>query len=183
MVDLEDHTEGYVRDLPVASGLYDGSCDKSLSRLDPLAKPISNSVLEQVEELYRKLTKENDRSRNDQNEKIDHKVLLDLLNEALSTILGPPVTMSRFRRKLLGSSILPPPWGRKLLNSVWEIIHINLYPPNNRCYYSLDSMVARDLRSTPWSGLMDDETNVLGREVEFHIIGDLVEEIVKDMHS
>ncbi|XVF18148.1 hypothetical protein REPUB_Repub10bG0187300 [Reevesia pubescens] len=184
MLDLEDHAEGYVRDLLVASGLYDGSCEKSLSRWDPLAKPISNCVFEQVEESYRKLAKENDDAGNDQNEKkVDHKVLFDLLNEALSTVLGPPVTMSRFRRKLLGSSILPPPRGRKLLNSVWEIIHINLYPPNDRYYYSLDSMVAQDLGSTPWSGLMDDETNVLGREVECHIIGDLVEEIVKDMHS
>ncbi|XWS45646.1 hypothetical protein CRYUN_Cryun15aG0154400 [Craigia yunnanensis] len=183
-VDLEDHAEGYVRDLLVASGLYDGSCDKSLSRWDPLAKPISNSVFEQVEESYRKLAKENDSARTDQTvKKVDHKVLLDLLNEALSTILGPPVTMSRFRRKLVGSSILPPLRGRKLLNSVWEIIHINLCPPNDRCYYSLDSMVARDLGSTPWSGFMNDETNVLGREVECHIIGDLVEEIVKDMHS
>ncbi|XWS29118.1 hypothetical protein CRYUN_Cryun24cG0001000 [Craigia yunnanensis] len=184
MVDLEDQSEGYVRDLLVASGLYDGSYGKSLPMWDPLAKPISNSVFEQVEESYRKLAKENDSSRNDQNEKkVDHKVLLDLLNEALSTILGPLVTMSRFRRKLLGSSILPPPRGRKLLNFVWEIIHIILYPPNDRCYYSLDSMVAQDIGSSSWSGLMNDETNVLGREVEFHIIGDLVEEIVKDMHS
>ncbi|KAL1091992.1 hypothetical protein V6Z11_D07G193600 [Gossypium hirsutum] len=176
MVNLEDHTRGYIRDLLVASGLYDGSYDKSLSRWDPLAKPIGNSIFEQVEEYHSKLIKENDK-------KVDHKVLLDLSNEALSTILGPPVTMSRFRRKLLGSSILTPPHGRKLINSVWEIVHINLRPPNDRSNYSVDHMVARDLGSTPWAGLMDDETNVLGREVEWHIVGDLVEEIVKDMHS
>ncbi|KAH1129638.1 hypothetical protein J1N35_001016 [Gossypium stocksii] len=176
MVNLEDHTRGYIRDLLVASGLYDGSYDKSLSRWDPLAKPIGNSIFEQVEECHSKLIKENDK-------KVDHKVLLDLSNEALSTILGPPVTMSRFRRKLLGSSILTPPHGRKLINSVWEIVHINLRPPNDRSNYSVDHMVARDLGSTPWAGLMDDETNVLGREVEWHIVGDLVEEIVKDMHS
>ncbi|XP_012487272.1 uncharacterized protein LOC105800601 [Gossypium raimondii] len=176
MVNLEDHTRGYIRDLLVASGLYDGSYDKSLSRWDPLAKPIGNSIFEQVEEYHSKLIKENDK-------KVDHKVLLDLSNEALSTILGPPVTMCRFRRKLLGSSILTPPHGRKLINSVWEIVHINLHPPNDRSNYSVDHMVARDLGSTPWAGLMDDETNVLGREVEWHIVGDLVEEIVKDMHS
>lgn len=180
MLDLEDDTEGYVRDLLVASGFYDGSYEKSLSRWDPLGKPISKSVFEQVEESYRKLAKENDSSRN---EKVDHKVLLDLLNEALSTILGSPLTMSRFLRKFVGSSILPPPRGRKLLNSVWEIIHVNLYPPNDRCYYSLDSMVGRDLGSTSWSGVTDDETIVLGREVECHIFGDLVVEILEDMHS
>ncbi|KAE8731914.1 hypothetical protein F3Y22_tig00002392pilonHSYRG00013 [Hibiscus syriacus] len=183
MGDLEDQAEGYVRDLLVASGLFDGSYDKSLSRWDTLAKPIDDSVFEQVEESYIKSGKENDSSRNNENEKVDRKVLLDLLNEALSTILGPPVAMSRFRRKLLSSSILPPPRGRKLLNSVWEIIQTNLYPPNDGCHYSLDSMVGRDLRSTPWSGLIDDETNVLGREVACHVIGDLVEEIVKGMHS
>ncbi|XVF59897.1 hypothetical protein PTKIN_Ptkin07bG0312800 [Pterospermum kingtungense] len=184
MADLEDHAEGYVRDLLVASGLYDGSCDKSLSRWDPLAKPISNFVFEQVEESYRKSAKDNDSFRGDQNEKkVDHKMLLDLLNEALSTTLGPPLTMSRFRRKLLGPSVMPPLKGRKLLNSVWGIIHIKLCPPNDRCYYSLDSMVARDLGSSPWSGLMDDESNALGREVECDIMGDLVEEIAKDMHS
>ncbi|KAG8489250.1 hypothetical protein CXB51_017271 [Gossypium anomalum] len=176
MVNLEDHTRGYIRDLLVASGLYDGSYDKSLSRWDPLAKPIGNSIFELVEEYHSKLIKENDK-------KVDHKVLLDLSNEALSTILGPPVTMSRFRRKLLGSSILTPPHGRKLINSVWEIVHVNLHPPKDRSNYSVDHMVARDLGSTPWAGLMDDETNVLGREVEWHIVGDLVEEIVKDMHS
>ncbi|KAK9038165.1 hypothetical protein V6N11_023051 [Hibiscus sabdariffa] len=183
MGDVEDQPKGYVRDLLVASGLFEGSCDKSLSRWDPIAKPIGDSVFEQVEESYRKSGKESDSSRIDADEKkVDRKVLLDLSNEALSTILGPPVTMSRFRRKLLGSSTLPPPRRRKLLNSVWEIIQTNLYPPDNRCHYSLDSMVARDLRSAPWSGLIDDETNVLGGEVECHIVGDLVEEIVKDMH-
>ncbi|KAK9010950.1 hypothetical protein V6N11_043813 [Hibiscus sabdariffa] len=183
MGDLEDQAEGYVRDLLVASGLYGGSCDRTLSRWDPLAKPIGDSVFEQVEESYRKSAEKDGRSRNDENEKkVDRKVLLDLSNEALSTILGPPVTVSRFRRKLISSSTSPHPRGRKLLNSVWEIIQTNLYLPNDRRHYSLESSVARDLHSAPWSGLIDDETNVLGREVECHIIGDLVEEIAKDMH-
>ncbi|GMI86306.1 TON1 Recruiting Motif 26 [Hibiscus trionum] len=183
MGSLEDQAEGYVRDLLVASGLYGGSCDKSSSRWDPLAKAIGNSVFEQVEESHRKSTEKNYSSRPDENEKkVDRKVLLDLSNEALTTILGPPVTMSRFRRKLHGSSILTPPRGRKLLNSVWESIQTSLNLPNDRPHYSIDSTVARDIRCTPWSGLIDDETNVLGREVECHIIGALVEEIVKDMH-
>ncbi|KAJ0097650.1 hypothetical protein Patl1_29275 [Pistacia atlantica] len=182
IVDLDDQAEAYIRDLLVASGFYDGSSDKSLSRWDPLAKPISSSVFEKVEESYRKLVEENEVLIKEHIEKKgDRKMLLDLLNEALSTILGPPVTKSRFRRKIIGSSMLPPPHGRKLLESVWEIIRVYLYPPTDRSYYSLDSMVADDLGSTPWSGLMDEETNALGREVECHIIGDLVEDILKDM--
>ncbi|GLT39351.1 hypothetical protein SLA2020_135480 [Shorea laevis] len=183
IIDIEDQAEAYIRDLLVASGLYDGTYDKSMSRWDPLARPISNTVFEQVEESYRKLPKEDESTANDHNEKeADHKVLLDLLNEALSRVLGPPVTMSKFRRKLISSYTLPPPHRMKLLDSVWKIIRVHLYPPTDRSYYSLDGMVAQDLGSTPWFGLMDDETNVLGMEVARHILEDLVGETVKDMH-
>lgn len=174
MVELEDPTEAFIRDLLVSSGLYDGSSDTSFFRWDTFAKPISNSVFEEVEESYRKSAK-------DDNEKVDHKLLLDLLNQTLSTILGPLSIMSTFKRKMIHSSILPTLHGRRLLDRVCEIIRVYLHPSTDKSLSSLDSMVTRDLGSTPWSVLMDDEINVLGREMEFHIIGDLVEEIVKDM--
>lgn len=113
--------------------------------------------------------------------KADRKMLLDLLNEVLSTLLGPPVTMSRFRRKIISSSTLPPPRGRKLLDSVWEIIRVYLYPPADRSSYSLDAMVAQDLGSAPWSGLVEEEINSLVREVECLIIGELLDEILREM--
>lgn len=182
LLDLEDQAEAYIQDLLVASGFYDGSSDKSLSRWDSLAKPISSGIFEKVEESYRKVAEENDNTLKDHIEKkAERRILLDLLNEALSTLLGPPVTMSSFRRKIINSSMLPPPRGRKLLNSVWEIISVYLYPPADRSYHTLDSMVAQDLGSAPWSGLMDGEVNSLGREVECAIIRELIEEILKDM--
>ncbi|XP_044507968.1 uncharacterized protein LOC123227285 isoform X2 [Mangifera indica] len=182
IIDLDDRAEAYIRDLLVASGFYDGSSDKSLFTWDPLAQPISNSVFEKVEESQRKLAGENEILLKDLiEEKGDRKMLLDLLNEALSKLLGPPVTKSKFRRRIINYSLLPPPCGRKLLESVWEIIRICLYPPTDRSYFSLHSLVADDLGSTLWSGLMDEEISALGREVECHIIGDLVEEIFKDM--
>ncbi|GLT82524.1 hypothetical protein SLE2022_008880 [Rubroshorea leprosula] len=184
-MDIEDEAESYIRDLLVASGLYDGKSDKLFSRWDPLAKPISNTVFEQVEESYRKLSKEIESNAIDHNEKkvdVDHRVLLDLLNEALLTVLGPSVTMSKFRRKLISSSTSPAPCRKKLLDSVWKIVHVYLHPPTDRSNYTIDGMVAQDLESTPWSGLMDDETNVLATEVACHILEDLVEETTKHMH-
>ncbi|KAL5754285.1 hypothetical protein ACOSP7_022505 [Xanthoceras sorbifolium] len=182
IIDLEDKAEAYIRDLLIVSGFYDGSSDKFLSRWDPLAKPISSSVFEKVEESYRTLPEVNEIAVKDHIEKkVDRKLLLDLLNEALSILLGPPVTSSRFRRKIIGSSQLQPPHGRNLLDSVWEIIRAYLYPPSDRSYCSLDRLVARDLESTPWSGLMDEEITAVGKEVECIIIRDLVEEIFKDM--
>lgn len=182
MIELEDQAEAYIRDLLVASGFYGGSSDTVLSRWDPLARPISNRVFDKVEESYKKLAKDNEGSPEaDGEKKVDHKVLLDLLNEALSTVLGPPVGMSRFRRKFMGSTMLSAPHGKKLLDCVWEIIRVHVYPPADKSCYSLDSMVARDLGSIPWSGLIDDEMNALGRDMESMIIGGLVDEIVKDM--
>ncbi|THG06587.1 hypothetical protein TEA_004333 [Camellia sinensis var. sinensis] len=140
MAELEDEAEAYIRDLLVASGLYDGSSDNILSRWDPLAKPITNDIFEAVEESYKKMTKDNEGSRR------DHKLLLDLLNEALSVVLGPPVTMSRFR-KAIGPALLPPR-GQKLLDRAWEIVRAHLYPPTDKFHYCIDDMVAEDLGFT-----------------------------------
>ncbi|KAK7406933.1 hypothetical protein VNO78_08569 [Psophocarpus tetragonolobus] len=180
---LEDPAESYIRDLLVASGLYFGSWDKSLLRGDTFAKPISNSVYAEVEESHKKLVKENDeRCIKDQNEnKLEHKVLLDLLNEALSVVFGPPLTLSRFRRKVSNSSMLLPPSGKELLNLVWDIIRVSLYPPSDISTYSLDTLVAQHLGSIPWSGLINDEINILERDIECLITDGLVEELIKDM--
>ncbi|KAL5538590.1 hypothetical protein UlMin_045512 [Ulmus minor] len=180
--ELGNPAEAYIRDLLVASGLYDGSSDKYLSRWETFAKPISISVFEEVEESYKKLDKDHESSLKDQSEKkIDRKMLLDLLNEALSTVLGPPLAMSKFRRKLMNSSTFPPLHGKKLLDSVWKIMCECLYPPTERFYHSLDGMVARDLRLIPWTVTMDDEVNTLGKVMESLIIGDLIHEILEEM--
>ncbi|KAM4129076.1 hypothetical protein ACJW30_02G217400 [Castanea mollissima] len=181
MAELEDPTEAYIRDLLVSSGLYDGSSDGSLFRWDTFAKPISSSVFEEVEESYRKLAREDESTLNDHYAKLDHKLLLDLLNETLSTILAPLSTTSTFKRNIINSTMLPPLRGRRLLDHVWEIIRVYLHPSADKSQYSLDSMVSLDLGSVPWSLLMDDEVNVLARGVEYLIIGDLVEEFVKDI--
>lgn len=172
MGDLEDPAESYIRDLLVASGLYDGSSDKSFLRWDSFGKPLSNSVFEQVEESFKENEKESG---------LDHKALHDLLNEVVSSVLGPPVGMSRLRRRMIGSATLPLPRGRELLDRLWKIIRVYVYPPTDKPYYLLDSIVAPELQPTPWSGLLDDEVNDLGREMECLVIGDVIEEIVKDM--
>nr|GMC65922.1 uncharacterized protein LOC109167609 [Ipomoea batatas] len=180
MMEIKDNAEAYIRDLLIASGLYDGSSDKYLSRWDPLGKPISNHVFEEVEESYRQKTKGNEGSVNDQGEKLNHKLLCDLLNEALSSLIGAPLTTSRFMKKATGP--LPrPPQGRKLLDRVWEMTRAQIYPAADESYYSLDSIVARDLKSTPWTGLIDEDVNALGKDIESQITGDLIQEIIKDM--
>lgn len=181
MSGLENPAEVYIKDLLVASGLYDGSFEKSFSRYDTSGKPISLSVFKEVEESYKKLASADVNSTKDHNGKVNHKLFLDLLNEALSTILGPPLNMSKFRRKAINSSALPPLRGKKLLDSVWVIICRYVYPPNDKHYHSLDEIVARDLGSSLWSELVEEDVNILGREIATLIMTDLVTEVLDDM--
>ncbi|KAK4347574.1 hypothetical protein RND71_033913 [Anisodus tanguticus] len=183
MLEIEDQDEAYIRDLLVASGLYDGSRDKYISRWDPLGKPISNQVFEDVEESnYKQLTKGEEGYTKDQLPKINHKLLCDMLNEALPSVLGVPSTMSRFMKSVVGP--MPrPPQGKKLLESVWEIVGVYVHPPWDRTSQSLDNIVTRDLNSTPWSGLINEDVTALGKDMECQIIGDLIQEMVKDILS
>ncbi|KAJ4837934.1 hypothetical protein Tsubulata_022527 [Turnera subulata] len=182
MPDIEDHAEAYIRDLLVASGLYNGSSDKWLSRWEAFSKPISKSVFDEVEKSSTRTAKDNETTLQDENEKkVDHKMLFDLLNETLPAVLGPGVTASRFRKKIFGLSMLQPLCGRKLLDCVWEIIREYIYPMNDKSYYSLEYTVARNLESTPWSGLVDEVVSDLGKEMECLIIEDMIEEVVKDL--
>ncbi|KAK4711630.1 hypothetical protein R3W88_006143 [Solanum pinnatisectum] len=182
MLEIEDQAEAYIRELLIASGLYDGSRDKYISRWDPLGKPISNQVFEEVEESYKQLTKDEEGYTKDQLQKINHKLLCDMLNEALPSILGVPSTMSRFMKRTVGP--MPrPPQGKKLLERAWELVGVYVHPPWDRAFQSLDNIVARDLSSTPWSGLIDEDVNALGKDMECQIIGDLIQEMIKDMLS
>ncbi|KAF4346341.1 hypothetical protein G4B88_002935 [Cannabis sativa] len=132
------------------------------------AKPIGTSVFEEVEESYKTFAKDNDISLKDQRlRRVDHKLLHDLLNEALSTVLEPHrgiSTVSKVERKSMNSSSFPTLHGNKLLNCVWEIICDHLYPSTDRSCYSLEDMVARDLRLSPWTREVDDEGVVRVKE-------------------
>ncbi|KZV41743.1 hypothetical protein F511_22155, partial [Dorcoceras hygrometricum] len=173
---IEDQDEAFVRDLLVASGLYDGSHSRSLSKWDPLGKSISYQVFEEVEDSYRRqATQDNKMCTKYHGEKLSHMMILDLLNEVLPTILKQPVSMSRYIEKATGL-LHKAPYGRKLLSCLWEIIQENLHPAADD--HSLDNLLARDLQSNPWSGLMDDDINVIGREIEYLITNDLIDEMI-----
>ncbi|XAR73680.1 hypothetical protein NMG60_11007740 [Bertholletia excelsa] len=180
-MEMEDEVKAYIRDLLVASGLYRDTSDKVLSRWDPMAKLISNQTFEQVEESCMKIIKDSEGSKTEQGEKANHKLLFDLLNEALSTVLGPPVPLSKFSNKIVDGSSSQAPNGRKLFDCVWEIINGHLYPSSDITDESIDNMIARDFKAVPWSGLMNDDIDAIGKDMESWITRDLIEELVKDM--
>ncbi|XP_010526848.1 PREDICTED: uncharacterized protein LOC104804295 [Tarenaya hassleriana] len=184
-INIANPDKAFVRDLLVASGLYDGTSDRSsLSRWDPFAKPIQKSVFQETEENHRKTTKLNtENEATGTKAETDHNLLFDLLNETLAIVLGPPVSRSSFRRKLVSSSGLAPPRGKYLVEAAWQVMSEYLNAQTEKPWCSLDGIIAWDLGSSPWSGLMDEEVNVLGREIEGLIMADLVEDLVKDMQA
>ncbi|XP_077246881.1 RB1-inducible coiled-coil protein [Tasmannia lanceolata] len=172
VVNLEGQAQVYIRDVLVASGLYEGS--------SKLTNSIDSRVFEEVEAAYREGKREGEADAKDHGDnKVNHKVLFDLLNEALATISGPSVTRSRFMRGIIGPTTMVPR-GKNLLEDVWKGISIYVYPPMDGCH-SLDGMVSYDLRMTPWASMMGDEIAVIGKEMEWMILGDLVEEVMRDM--
>lgn len=175
--DIEDQSEAYIRDLLVAAGLYDDSISRFLPKWNPLGKPISTQVFEEVEETYKENTEVKD-----EGERINHKMIVDLLNEILPSMLREPVNISRYMEKAIGI-VHKPPNGRKLLSLVWNSIRIYVHSSVERSCYALDNLLARDLETTPWSRLVDDDVKAVGRDFECMIIGDLIEEMVKDMCS
>ncbi|XP_059282642.1 uncharacterized protein LOC132036336 [Lycium ferocissimum] len=177
ITETDDPAEAFVRDLLVASGLYDGSCDKYLSKWDPLGKPVSNQVFGEVEESYRQKIYDEEGSSTDQLQKLNHKLLCDFLNEVLPGVLG-----STSMKRSIGPTARAPR-GKKLLDCVWEIARVYVYPPLDMSSRSLEIILARDLQCTRWDGLVDEDVNALGKDVEYQIIGDLIHELINDMES
>ncbi|VVB14106.1 unnamed protein product [Arabis nemorensis] len=187
IVDLGNPDKVFVRDLLVASGLYDGTTDRSLSRWDPFAKPINKSFLEETKENLKKTRNENQEDEDiEESTRIEanhHSILFDLLNEVLTVVLGP-LTKSSFKKKLMmSSSESTTIRGKYLLESAWRIMSEYLYSQPERPFCSLDGIIGWDLERCPWSGLIGEEVDVLGREVEGMIMSDLVEEVVKDLRT
>ncbi|GAB2282892.1 hypothetical protein Dimus_017427 [Dionaea muscipula] len=186
LVGLEDEAESFVRDLLVASGLYHGTTDKSFTRCDPLAKPISTRIFELVKAAGSKEENENvgqpvaAAAADEYDKRLQQKLLFDMLNEALSTIFQPRVASYGFRT----NSMIPTPQGSRLFEKAWNIIrgNLQLYPSTDKTFYSVEDIVGHDLCSAPWStSHSDEDVNAAGRDLECRIISELVEEIVEDL--
>ncbi|XP_073123244.1 uncharacterized protein [Henckelia pumila] len=181
-VDIENQDEAYIKELLVAAGLYDGSYNRSLSKWDPLGKPISNHVFEEVEDSYRTTTEVDDLCSKYHRGKLNHKMVFDLLNEVLPNILRPPINQSKYMEKAFGY-VHKPPLGKKLLFHIWEFIRLYVNPPSDKSYYALDSLLTRDWKMSTWSHLIDDDMNSIGREIESQIMEEMIEEMVEDIEQ
>lgn len=178
----ESTAKAFVRNILVVAGLYEARpFDQVLSGWDVSTKPIPKWVFEEAEETCGiEIRRADDAASLPSYDAADvsRRMLFDLVNEALPTVLQAPLACSRFRNRFLEFRRMP--HGKRLLDELWRRIRKHGSPP--KCVSnSSDSLVARDLSTTPWSRVMHEDVDALGGEIESEILDELIGEIVRDV--
>ncbi|XP_062216892.1 uncharacterized protein LOC133916990 isoform X2 [Phragmites australis] len=174
--DEMDHPmKSFVRAVLVVAGLYGQrqSSDNFLS--DCEAKPIPKWVLEEVESSSSAPAASDGGAAN-----VDHRLLFDLINEALPAAVRTSTTLCTFD-KCYAAAPRRAPSGKKLLDVLWKSVQVWLEPPSDTTSSSVDGLIGRDLSVSSWTGVFRDDADALGREMEAEILDELVDETVWDV--
>lgn len=162
----ESHEQAYIRKILVMSGLIEGEVfDNSLLKWDAMKRPIPNRVYTQVEEA----------STYEFNTCISHKLLFDLINDALPKVIQPS-TNSTLKQWLLGPNKLP--IRKKLMNDLWLYVQMYL---NTDMLYTEDEVVVKDVKGDPWCSNLNEDIYITGKKIESVIFDDLIEEILLEI--
>ncbi|KAK3150374.1 hypothetical protein QOZ80_3AG0232380 [Eleusine coracana subsp. coracana] len=169
--ELDDPAKSFVRAVLIAAGMYGhrqtqnpgSDCEPKLILpkrvLDEVAESTTAAITEAVD---------------------DHRLLFDLINEALPGAVRASTTLCTFekcyypRRKAAG--------GKKLLDVLWKSLQAWLQPPcDDATSGCVDGLIDRDLSASPWNGVFRDDTDALGVEVEVEILDELIDETLWDV--
>ncbi|XP_072994950.1 uncharacterized protein [Typha latifolia] len=181
ITEIENPDEAYIKDILVTAGLYeDRSFDQANPRWDALRIPISYKIVEEVEEAYSRYKKvDNEDSFLDHcDTSLSHRLLFDLVNEALQSIGSIPRNNATVTRWILDSAEVPR--GKKLLDELWHHIQCYTNLPMDEMH-TIDGMVARDVRMTPWPATLYEDIDVSCRKIECAILGELIDDFVRDI--
>ncbi|KAK3148477.1 hypothetical protein QOZ80_3BG0295570 [Eleusine coracana subsp. coracana] len=163
--ELDDHAKSFVRAVLIAAGMY-GHKQKHNPGSDCEPKlMLPKRVLDEVAEST---------SATETETAVDHRLLFDLINEALPGAVRASTTLCTF-----GKCYYPrrrAPGGKRLLDVLWKSLQVWLQPP---C--SVDELIDRDLSASPWNGVFRDDTDALGMEVEVEILDELIDETLWDV--
>ncbi|RRT73987.1 hypothetical protein B296_00028851 [Ensete ventricosum] len=155
--------------------------DQASSRSDAATRPISPRVLEEEEEAYGKCWKSSVVHNDDT--AIRHKLLFDLVNEALQSVLGPQLHCSMFKRRSQGQAA--PPQAKSLLLDLWNQIQVYMSPPLRES--DVNNVVVQDVKTTTttttttWPSMLHEDVDVVGRQIERVVLRDLIDDIVQAM--
>ncbi|KAL6603349.1 hypothetical protein ACP70R_043710 [Stipagrostis hirtigluma subsp. patula] len=177
--------KAYIRELLIAAGLYDdGSLDNKINaRVDSMARPICDNVFEEVEDIYYYRDKNGDDHdiclySNIGENATDHRMLFDLVNEALQRLVERVKTGSSLRRWVIDSTGVSR--GRKLVDDVWQQVQ-TLRHPQMQEMQTIDSMVAYEIRKSVWAHVLYEDVCVVGRKIERAIFDELIEDLLLEV--
>ncbi|PKA46199.1 hypothetical protein AXF42_Ash015492 [Apostasia shenzhenica] len=180
-IHVEDHAEAYVRDILVVSGLCDGSpTDQAISMLHRDRKPICTRVFYEVEN-RRKFSKhvdDDDSAVTLGDVKFSRKMLFDLVNEALPVVLRAP--LSRLTAKGTTRGLARWCHAEELLEKLLHQVQIFANQMVVNRAKSVDTVLASDVNLMPWETAANEGTSSSVMEVEWLILGELIDELVSD---
>ncbi|CAN6173691.1 unnamed protein product [Urochloa humidicola] len=173
--------KAYIREVLVAAGLYDdGSLDnKANARVDSMARPICDDIFEEVEDIYYYRGKYCDDAigmySGTGGNATDHRMLFDLANEALQSLVQGAKTGSSLQQWVIDSTGVSR--GRRLVDDVWQQVQA-LKNPQMQEMQTIDSMVAYEIRKSSWAEVLYEDVYVVGRKIERVIFDVLIEDLL-----
>ncbi|CAL5040748.1 unnamed protein product [Urochloa decumbens] len=173
--------KAYIREVLVAAGLYDdGSLDnKANARVDSMARPVCDDVFEEVEDIYYYRGKYCDDAigmySGTGGNATDHRMLFDLANEALQSLVQGAKTGSSLQQWVIDSTGVSR--GRRLVDDVWQQVQ-TVRNPQMQEMQTIDSMVAYEIRKSWWAEVLYEDVYVVGRKVERAIFDELIEDLL-----
>uniref|UniRef100_A0ACD5UIM8 Uncharacterized protein n=1 Tax=Avena sativa TaxID=4498 RepID=A0ACD5UIM8_AVESA len=192
----DDPDRVYVRELLVAAGLFDDDDDAGSSKDTADATIMRGDVFDEVEDAYyyRRLCRRvHEGGAGEEEEEEDgwadrRRVLFDLANEALQAMQAGPLSSSPSLRRWVvesgngvSSSSRVQSRGSELEGDVWRHVARAMTGDDGPApTTTVDGMVERDVRRSPWMALREDVCAV-GRKVERAIFDELVSEVVRQV--
>ncbi|VAI10215.1 unnamed protein product [Triticum turgidum subsp. durum] len=171
-----DHpTKAFIRAVLVVAGMHGQNSGDHLSLTCQPIKPIPKWAFEQVTSSTPPPEAVSD------GHDVDHRLLFDLINEAL-----PGAARGSTTRCVFSKWYAAPPRrasaDRRLLDGLWRSVQTWLEPPGvDRDANSVDGLIGRDMGVSPWSGVFRDDVDGIAEEMEAEILSELVDETLWDV--
>ncbi|XP_022681917.1 uncharacterized protein LOC101755837 [Setaria italica] len=147
-----------------------------------MARPICDGIFEEVEDIYYYRGKYCDDAIGTYNDAggnaTDHRMLFDLANEALQSLVQGAKTGSSLRQWIIDSTGVSR--GRRLVDDVWQQVQ-TLRNPQMQEMQTIDSMVAYEIRKSVWADALYEDVYVVGRKIERAIFDELVEDLMVEV--
>ncbi|RWW04356.1 hypothetical protein GW17_00032426, partial [Ensete ventricosum] len=177
--EIEGNAKAYIRDILITCGLFERNhFDQCLWEWDTPRKPIPILVFDEAEETYGRTEKLEGRTTlicEGEDVDFSHRILFDLLNEALLRVVQNSKPGSTVKKWFPGPGRVPQ--GDQLLDSLWHLIQVYINPPVDESH-PIESIVAQDMNQTSWSGMLHEDVDIICVEIELLIVENLIDELV-----